>query len=264
LKEPVTSKWLEIFFYDSTFSYNFFGPPQLAEFANEMPLQATGNHFWSICSEEQFYLFAPFLITLLTRIGRTIWFWCLVCFAALACPYWGFFGSISIGVLASVVRLRAGNWQSTKPAILILAILAVASFTAVYMDAIPYRIGAPLSSASIVLLLAQAGKYSRLGAFLGGISYPMYLNHWIGTFVANAVFVKIGLRGTVYSEIASVAFAMFIAAVLFSCIDRIVRGSRDDYFTTGRGRVVAACGFALLTIGVAGGWYLHSVPLFRI
>lgn len=256
LKEPVTSKWLEIFFYDSTFSYNFFGPPQLAKFANEMPLQATGNHFWSICSEEQFYLFAPFLITILTRIGRTIWFWCLVCFVALACPYWGYFGSISIGVLASVVRLRLGEWQSTKPAIVVLLIAVAASFSLVYLNVISYRIGAPLSAVSTVLLLAQAGKPRPLATFLGGISYPMYLNHWIGTFTANAVFAKIGLRGTVYCEIASVIFALLIAAILFTCIDRVVKTHRDAYFTLARGRIIAAGGFALLTVGLVGGLLL--------
>jgi peptidoglycan/LPS O-acetylase OafA/YrhL len=132
------SKWLEIFFYNFTFSYNFFGPPQLAEFRNAMPLQATGNHFWSICAEEQFYLFAPFLITIPARIGRTIWFWCLICAAALASPYWGYFASISFGVLASVIRLRLGDWHTAKPATVILAVVAVISFLGIICtDVVP-------------------------------------------------------------------------------------------------------------------------------
>src|ERR1700716_2375918 len=69
LKEGITSKWLEIFFFGVTFFYNFFGPPQLASSVMAMPLQGTGNHFWSICAEEQFYLLAPFLIAIPGGIG---------------------------------------------------------------------------------------------------------------------------------------------------------------------------------------------------
>ena len=63
LKENPNPKWAEIFFYFGTFSYNFFGSPQTLTHLHEMPLSATGAHFWSICAEEQFYLFAPFLVT---------------------------------------------------------------------------------------------------------------------------------------------------------------------------------------------------------
>jgi peptidoglycan/LPS O-acetylase OafA/YrhL len=60
-------KMWEFFFYKTTFVYNWFGPPQLAEFKNRMPLDGTGNHFWSICVEEQFYLIAPFVLIYLKR-----------------------------------------------------------------------------------------------------------------------------------------------------------------------------------------------------
>ena len=76
LKESVTVKWLEFIFYKITFVYNFFGPPQLECCVNAMPLDGTGNHFWSIAAEEQFYLLAPFLLAVLpSRIGKSIWFW---------------------------------------------------------------------------------------------------------------------------------------------------------------------------------------------
>src|ERR1019366_7835062 len=61
LKDRTTLKGFEFVFYDVTFVYNFFGPPQRAASASLMPLDGTGNHFWSICAEEQFYLVAPFL-----------------------------------------------------------------------------------------------------------------------------------------------------------------------------------------------------------
>jgi len=253
LKDRITIKWFEFFFYDVTFVYNFFGPPQLATSASLMPLDGTGNHFWSICAEEQFYLVAPFLITISAKVGRSIWFWCIVSTLALASPYWGYFGSISLGVLASVLRARLGDWQSTQSAKIILAILFVTFFFLTFLDVITYRIGAPLSSVSIVLLLAQAGPHSRLLSFVGGISFPMYLNHWIGTFVANALYARVGLRETIYSQITSVIVALMVGAALYLCMDRVIKANRDRYFTERRGKTVAACGYALVLVGLVAG-----------
>ena len=46
LREPATSKWLEIVFYKATFVYNLFGTRQAAQHVKEMPLAGTGSHFW--------------------------------------------------------------------------------------------------------------------------------------------------------------------------------------------------------------------------
>ena len=253
LKDHITFKWFEFIFYDLTFVYNFFGPPQLATAVSEMPLAGAGNHFWSICAEEQFYLFAPFLITLLARIGRSAWFWCLICAAALACPWWGYFGSISLGVLAAVVRAKIGDWHSRRTAVAALAVIATLGFAATYTGLAAYRIGAPLAAISIVLLFAQKGQHSRALAFLGGISFPIYLNHWLATFAINAIFSKLGLPRSAYSQVLSVILGLLIAAALFLCIDRVIKMNRDQYFTTSRGIAVAVSGFALVTVGMAGG-----------
>ena len=258
LKEPITAKWVEIFFYDATFTYNFFGPPQLAQFKDAMPLQGTGNHFWSICAEEQFYLFAPFLITIPVAIGRSVWFWCIIVGIVFVSPYSDYFAAISLGVLAAVVRVKLGDWHSEKIAILTLVAFALVTFLATYFEFVPYKIGAPFSAVSIVLLFARAGSPTRLSLFLGGVSYPMYLNHWIGIFIAHAIFGKFGLRTTIYSEIAAVGFAFVIAAMLFLGIDRVVKSKRDYFFTETRGKTVAISGFALLAIGYVGGIFYFA------
>lgn len=258
LKDRITFKWFEFVFYDLTFVYNFFGPPQLATAILEMPLAGTGNHFWSICAEEQFYLLAPFLITILAKVGRSVWFWCLICAAALASPLWGYFGSISLGVLAAVMRSNKGDWHSRKPAMIALASVAALSFVATYLDFVAYRIAAPLSAISTVLLLAQAGSHSRALAFLGGISFPLYLNHWIATFAIHAVFNKLGLPHSIGSQILSVVLGLFIATVLYLCIDRNLKKHRDEYFTVARGKAIALCGFASVTIGLAFGLILTA------
>ena len=242
LKDKTIGKWVELFFYDITFVYNFWGLERVG-FLGELPLGATGNHFWSICAEEQFYLFAPILVTIISaKIGRTIWFWCLMSALALGSAYWEFFGAISLGVLASVINVKFGIWHSSRTARLVLAIIAAVGFTATYMDFIAYRVVAPLSAIAIVLSFAQNGPHSRIASFFGGISYPLYLNHWIGIFMANVVFGWIGLRGTWTCQISGVLFSIAVATILYVCIDRNVRNNRERYFTGFRGRAIAGSG----------------------
>jgi peptidoglycan/LPS O-acetylase OafA/YrhL len=253
LKDRITQKWLEIFFYDLTFVYNFFGPPQLAEFGRAMPLEGTGNHFWSICAEEQFYLLAPFLLTLTGRIGRSIWFWAVVSALALYSTYWIFLGSISLGVLAAVSRTSFGDWQSATAARCILLAVFIIVLAGTLFDYIPYRMGGPVSAIAIVLFLAQTGNHSAFGALLGGISFPLYLNQWIGVFMSNAILGRVGLRDTLVSHIVGIVLSVVVAVILYFVVDSNVRSRRNKAFSVLRGRVVAVCGFALVAIGFAGG-----------
>jgi peptidoglycan/LPS O-acetylase OafA/YrhL len=258
LKDRITAKWLEIFFYDFTFVYNVFGPPQLATSSLAMPLEGTGNHFWSICAEEQFYLLAPFLIALPRGIGRTIWFWGIVAIAVLSSPLWQYFGSVSLGVFAAIVRLKLGGWHINAASRAVLATLWAVFFAATYWVIIPYRIGAPVSAICIVLFFAQPGVRSRLASFLGGVSYPMYLNHWIGAFAAHAIFRQFSMRDSVAAELSSVLIAFAVAAILYWVVDQNVREKRDEYFTEFRGKAVAVCGFALVALGLTVGCYVAS------
>jgi peptidoglycan/LPS O-acetylase OafA/YrhL len=77
-QQPLTFRTGEFFFYKISFVYNLFGPPQLERFRALMPLNGTGNHFWSICLEEQFYLLAPLVIIFLRPLRVpfliAIWF----------------------------------------------------------------------------------------------------------------------------------------------------------------------------------------------
>ncbi len=257
LKDDVTAKWLETFFYDVTFVFNFFGLPQIEAFRDAMPLQATGAHFWSICAEEQFYLLAPLLVILLPAVlGRSIMGWSLLAVAALASPFWGSFGAISLGVTAAVVRSHYGEWHTGRIAWLMLVGLVALIVAAISFGVVSYRIAAPFSSIGIVLALAQGGAPSPVASFLGGMSYPMYLNHWIGVFAANAVFGKLGLRDTLYCQLSGVIIAFFVAAILYVLIDRNVQRNRDRYFTKARGIAAASVGSALVVTGLLVGTVL--------
>ena len=109
-RDPVTTSFFKCLLYDTTFTHNWF-IPKVPEVIARMPLKGTGAHFWSISVEEQFYLAAPLLIVLLP-FGRSILFWVIVAAAAYLSQGW--YGSISLGVLAAVVRFRFGDWQLSR------------------------------------------------------------------------------------------------------------------------------------------------------
>lgn len=255
MKEPVTRKWVEIFFYDLTFTYNFFGPPQLAEFATQMPLEGTGNHLWSICAEEQFYLASPLLLILGGTIGRSIWLWVPIAVGLLASRYSLYFGAISLGVLCAMSRLTWGDWQSGRVARAIVLVLAVATFALTVSAWLPYDVVAPFAAIFIVLACAQYGASTAFGRWVGGISYPLYLNHWIGIFGANTLLGRVGLRGTTTGIMVAMIFAVAVAALLYALVDRQVMANRHHYFTEQRGRLLAGLGFTLIAIGFVGAYF---------
>src|SRR4029078_9531921 len=97
-RDPITTRWLEFLFYYATFTHNWFSlRPDAATALAQMPLKGTGNAFWSISVEEQFYLVAPLIIVAATRLGRSPITWILI-----SATLWFFqlvdFASISLGV----------------------------------------------------------------------------------------------------------------------------------------------------------------------
>ena len=134
-----------------------------------------------------------------------------------------------------------------------MAFLALTCLCTAYFEIIAYRVGAPLFAVALIFLLARPGNHSKLATFLGGVSYPMYLNHWIGVFIANMGFALIGKRGSMICQVSSVLISLAVAAIIYIVIDHQVRLNRDRYFTKARGKLAAAFGFALVCVGLLGG-----------
>ncbi|QFY61347.1 acyltransferase [Rhizobium grahamii] len=255
LKDHLTFKWLEIVFYKASFVYNLFGTQQLAEFVNAMPLQGTGNHFWSVDAEEQFYLVAPFLLVMIRPFGRSPLLWAVLAATAWWCDL---YASIVFGVFAAVSARRFGHIHSFTPA-RVMSFGGVLIFSSALFEGLSYEAWAPLLAICIVMLLAVPGKPLFMGRFLGGMSYPLYLNHWIGVFAANAVLGPFGLKASILRHVLSAVLNLGIAAALYQWVDRRILAVRGDIFTPERGRLAMCLGYGLVSVGVVTGLVLTNI-----
>lgn len=256
LRDPVTSKWLEFVFYKLTFVYNLFGAPHFRQIPLQMPLSGTGNHFWSICAEEQFYLLAPLIIVLLpAKLGKSLVLWLLLSLLAVGTQT---YGSIALGVTAAVLRYYFGDWHLKKRAVIPLLVVLVTSTMYIAFDLASYIFVAPFFSVVTVLLLARFGTKTELGQFVGGMSYPFYLNHWIGVFVAHELLEPFGLREAPISKILALVLNLIIAAILYFIIDDSIRKNRASWFNKRRGIYAAFAAYSLMAVGLTGGLVLFN------
>lgn len=251
IHEPVrSSRWGEFLGYDLTFTHNWFSvTPDLKTAISQMPLNGTGNHFWSLAVEEQFYLVAPLIITLLP-IGRNILLW--VGIALLACLTSSQYGAVSLGVLAAMAAGAHPNWHRTSISRWALIVLIVSTGGAMVLVPRAYDFVAPLFAVAVVLTCAQPLRRSAVSRWLGGISFPFYLNAWIGIFVFHALAKHFGIHDdNVAVKIVEFLCALGAGAVAYQLIDVQVMGRRDAFYRRGIGWAVGATGYVLILSGTA-------------
>lgn len=254
IKDPIDSKWFEFVFYKLTFVYNIFGPPQLAEWKDYMPLDGTGNHFWSVNAEEQFYLLAPILLVVLWRWGRLPITWGIL---SILTWYYQVYPPIFLGVTAALIAKNYGAFHKHILAkTFLIIVLTLSLFAMLFGD--DYRLYSPAFSISLILLLAVEGRKSEVGVFMGGISYPLYLNHWIGIFAANLLLGAVNLRDTIYSALLAIVIGYIVACILYVLVDKPCLENRAKFFTVRRGISAMAIAYLSVIIGLIYG-YLHMV-----
>lgn len=251
LKDPIDHKWLEFILYKITWVYNFFGPPQLQACKECMPLDGTGHHFWSVNAEEQFYLLAPLLLVVFARAGRQLMTWCII---VSVLWFLGAYTPIAFGVLAAIGNNKFPEFYSENKVKFILLLLLIVSGIGLYASS--YKLYSPLFAISVVLLLAIKGKRHAVGGFLGGISYPLYLNHWIGVFLFNWVLEPFDLRESDLRHFLSAVFNYGLAAFLFWQIESRVLGMRNELYTVKRGLLFSAIAYFLIVSGFVLGLIL--------
>jgi peptidoglycan/LPS O-acetylase OafA/YrhL len=211
--------------------------------------------FWSICAEEQFYLLAPLLIVLLpVKLGKSPILWLFISLLAVATQN---YGAIALGVTAAVSRVYWGSWHLTRFGMLFLLISLVISIAFLNFDLAAYEMTAPFFAISTVLLLAQYGAKNRIAQFVGGMSYPFYLNHWIGVFTAHVLLTPFGLREAGIAKALALTLNLVAAAVLYYFIDNNIRKYRASWFSLRRGNYATFAAYSLMMIGLAGGIFYY-------
>lgn len=248
LHEPVrSSRWIEFLAYDVTFTHNWFTlPPDPLLASQQMPLHGTGNHFWSLAVEEQFYLFAPLIITVMP-FGRKILPWLGI--AALAYFSRSEYSAICLGVLSAVIARNYGNWYfSNIGRVALMLTLIVAAMAMISPSA--YMYAAPVLAISVVLLCASPLRRNSVTKWLGGISYPFYLNAWIGIFAMHAVEKHFALRPSWYTLPAEFLAGLAVAALSYAIIDSRVMARRNRYYKPSVGWTLGAAGYLLIVSGI--------------
>ena len=207
-----------------------------------------GQPFWSVNAEEQFYLLAPLLLVLTHRnLGQSSITWLRI---AAAAWYSQIYASIIFGVLAATVVYNYGAFQDSlwiRAGLLGVVLVSFGGMLAGY----DYESLVPFCSVAIVLLLAVKGQQGFVGSLVGGMSYQLYLNHWIATFVARGLIKRFAPHHEYLSRFISVLLGIFIATAMYWMIDRRLHVLRGRWFTKRRGIAVVIVGYGMCVVGCA-------------
>jgi peptidoglycan/LPS O-acetylase OafA/YrhL len=253
--QPITPVWLRSLAYDLTFTHQIFLRwPDLLRLFPFMPLGGVTQPFWSISVEEQFYLIAPLLIYAIGRFGRAPLLWASI-FVVLLATQQTDFASISAGVCAASVQQRRPMWHTHHWWLIALSSGMILSFGGVLLVS-PYNYVAPIFAICVVMLTAQSGTRGSLGRIAGGVSFPLYLNAWMGSFAANALAHYAIPRWESARLTLAYVLAVGIAVLIYFFIDRNVLARRASFYSPRLGKVLGVCAYGAVASGLVLGFFL--------
>ena len=242
LHEGASLFWFKYLLFDVTFTHQLFTifPAAL----DEMPLDGSGNQFWSISVEEQFYLMAPLLI-LFVKQGKSLWIWLII--AIVLGAFESHFAAIALGVCAAIVESRTAFSASSVVRWTAVAV-AVSSASVIIWTKSSFF--GPIFAVAIVISMAKPGRRARLAQTAGGLSYPLYLNHWIGVFAVNFVSKRWFPLDFQTFVLAQYVLNIAVALALYLAVDRQVQLRRGIWYSDDLGKMLALTSYALVGTGL--------------
>jgi peptidoglycan/LPS O-acetylase OafA/YrhL len=102
-------------------------------------------------------------------------------------------------------------------------------------------------------LLAVNGSQHPWGAFVGGMSYPLYLNHWIGVIVGRTIVKPFGMEDSVVRHVLSIVISLALAALLYWQVDRRILAARPRLYTPRIGYRSMVTAYAAVILGICTG-----------
>ena len=158
-------------------------------------------------------------------------------------------------MLAAVAVNQYGNFHEKTKAKLIFGLIIIASIIGFYQH-FNYEKIVPFAAICLILILSHKGEQNKIGAIFGGMSYQLYLNHWIGLFIAHALLKPYGLRDSAISYVLSISLNISIAVALYWFIDKRLLAMRSELFTKKRGLVTTTIAYSMVIIGCLVGFTL--------
>ena len=232
-------------------------------------------HYWSLAVEEQFYLFWPFFILLLFRIGKRravfygvistlVFSFLFSLYLTERAPIWAFYilPTRAWELAAGALLIFLPELKRVRPLLALIAVVILGVGTVIFDEATPFPgTAAVVPVIATVLLLMSRNQWppfmdliaeSRTTQWLGAISYPLYLWHW-PVLVIPAIYLGEELNSLQITILLAVT--VLLAGLTHRYVETPMREARLSQLNVFKFAALATC----VSVAIGGFTYMqHS------